>query len=123
MPLGFITLLLVCQLAGEVIRLALDLPIPGPVIGMALLFAGLVVKGSVPEGLSAASSGLLQHLAMLFVPAGVGVITHIGLLKSEWQPVAAALVGSTVAAIVVTALILKLLMPKNGTAGKTGELE
>jgi holin-like protein len=112
MPLGFITLLLVCQLAGEVIRLALDLPVPGPVIGMALLFGGLVVRGSVPEGLSAASSGLLQHLALLFVPAGVGVITHIGLLQAEWQPVAAALVGSTLAAVVVTALVLRWLMPK-----------
>ena len=114
MPLGFITLLLACQLAGEVIRLAIDIPVPGPVIGMALLFGGLVLKGSVPEGLSAASSGLLQHLALLFVPAGVGVITHIGLLKAEWQPVAAALVGSTLAAIVVTALVLHWLMPKSG---------
>ena len=112
MPLGFITLLLVCQLTGEVIRLALDLTVPGPVIGMALLFGGLAAKGGVPDGLSAATSGLLQHLALLFVPAGVGVITHIGLLKAEWQPIAAALVGSTVAAIVVTALVLKLLMPK-----------
>ncbi len=113
MPLGFITLLLVCQLAGEAIRLALDLPVPGPVIGMALLFGGLAVKGAVPDGLSAASSGLLQHLALLFVPAGVGVITHIGLLQAEWKPVAAALVGSTLAAIIVTAFVLRWLMPKD----------
>jgi len=113
MPLGFITLLLVCQLAGEVIRLALDLPVPGPVIGMALLFGGLVVKGSVPDGLGAATAGLLQHLALLFVPAGVGVITHIGLLQAEWKPVAAALVGSTLAAIIVTAFVLRWLMPKD----------
>lgn len=112
MPLGFITVLLVCQLVGEVIRLAIDIPVPGPVIGMALLFVGLAVKGSVPAGLGAASSGLLQHLALLFVPAGVGVITHIGLLQAEWKPVAAALVGSTLAAIIVTALVLKALMPK-----------
>ena len=40
-----ITLLLLFQLAGEAISLLFKLPIPGPVIGMALLFAALALRG------------------------------------------------------------------------------
>lgn len=112
MTLAFITLLLGCQLAGEVLRLALGLPVPGPVIGMALLFAGLLVRGRLPDGLGWTAAGLLQHLALLFVPAGVGVMTHLGLLAQEWKPIVAALLGSTILAIAVTGLVLRWLMPK-----------
>ena len=40
-----ITLLFLFQLAGEAISLIFNLPIPGPVIGMALLFAALALRG------------------------------------------------------------------------------
>jgi putative effector of murein hydrolase LrgA (UPF0299 family) len=109
MSLGFLTILLVCQLAGEVIVAATGLPVPGPVLGMALLFAGLAVHGKVPDGLQATAGGLLQHLSLLFVPAGVGVMVHLPLLADQAGPIAAALVGSTVLTIIVTALIVQWL--------------
>jgi len=103
MELAFLTLLLVCQLAGEVIAVATGLPIPGPVIGMALLFLGLALHGAVPDGLQATAGGLLQHLALLFVPAGVGIMAHLSLLADEGWPILAALFGSTILTIAVTA--------------------
>ena len=104
--LPFVTLLLVCQLAGEVVARLLGLPLPGPVIGMAILFAGLVARGGVPEGLQAAARGILEHLSLLFVPAGVGVMLHLSLVAEEWLPISAALVVSTVLTIAVTALVM-----------------
>ncbi len=109
MELGFLTLLLVCQLAGEVIARATGLPVPGPVIGMALLFAGLALRGAVPDGLQATAGGLLRHLALLFVPAGVGIMAHLSLLADEGWPILAALLGSTVITIAVTAGLMQLL--------------
>lgn len=106
MTLGFITVLLVYQLAGEVISKALGLPLPGPVIGMALLFLTLLIRGGLPQRLQATAEGLLGHLSLLFVPAGVGVVMHLHLLREEWQAVSAALVVSTVATIAVTALVM-----------------
>jgi holin-like protein len=105
----FIALLLVCQLAGESLRLVTDLPVPGPVIGMAILFVGLVVKGGLPEGLRTTATGLLSNLSLLFVPAGVGVMLHVALLKHEWLPLTLALVGSTVITVAVTALLMTWL--------------
>ena len=107
MFLKYITLLLACQLAGEVITRFTGLPIPGPVIGMMLLFVGLLIKGSVPDGLQQTSTGVLNHLSLLFVPAGVGVMVHLSLLKAEWDAVLVALIGSTLLTIAVTALVMK----------------
>ena len=94
--------------------MAFGLPVPGPVIGMVLLFLALVVKGSVPADLQTTGQGLLNHLSLLFVPAGVGVLLHAHLVAEEWPAITAALVGSTLLTIAVTALVMKWLMPKEG---------
>lgn len=113
--LGFMTLLLVCQLIGEVLSEGLSLPLPGPVIGMALLFSGLLVRGGVPDGLQQLANGILQHLSLLFVPAGVGVMLHLSLIGEEWLPLSAALIGSAVITIAVTAAVMRLLAKRLGT--------
>lgn len=105
----FFTLLLLCQLAGEVFVVALDLLIPGPVVGMVILFAGLAVRRGVPDDLGHLSAGILQHLSVLFIPAGVGVMLHVGNLEDEWLAVSAALVASAVATLVVTGLVMQWL--------------
>jgi holin-like protein len=110
MALKFIALLLLCQLAGEVFVVWSGLPVPGPVVGMALLFAGLGWRGGVPEGLGRTVDGLLAHLSLLFVPAGVGVMLHVAMLKEEWLAVSVALVASTVLTIAVVGLLMTALI-------------
>lgn len=105
--LGSLTLLLLCQLIGEVAVRATGLPLPGPVVGMALLFAGLALRGEIPRPLAETAGALLRNLSLLFVPAGVGVMLHLSLVGREWLPIAAALLGSAVATVAVTALVLQ----------------
>ncbi len=107
--LAAITLLLLFQLAGEAIALYFALPVPGPVIGMALLFAALAWRGGPSVELRGTAQTLLQHLSLLFVPAGVGVMLHIQRMADEWLPIVAALVISTIVTIAVTALVLRAL--------------
>ena len=111
--LSYITLLLVCQLAGEVIARLFRLPVPGPVIGMVILFLGLLVLGRVPEGLDRVGRSLLVNLSLLFVPAGVGVITHLRQIEREWLPISAALIVGTLVTIAVTALVMAALSRKS----------
>lgn len=113
-------LLLICQLLGEWIVLALGLPVPGPVMGMVLLLTGLVMAKRVPKVIRTPAEGLLQHLALLFVPAGVGLMVHAELIAAEWLIILIALVSSTVITIVVTALVLKRLT-RNLRLGETEE--
>lgn len=108
--LAALTTLLVFQLAGEVIAQVLGLPVPGPVIGLALLFAALVLRGGASDDLRTTANGVLAHLSLLFVPAGVGVMAHFGRLGDEWLPIAAALVGGTVLTIAAAALVMRRLL-------------
>jgi len=107
--LGALTVLLVYQLIGEVLVQLLALPVPGPVVGMLLLFVSLVVRGTAPEWLRVTANGLLSHLSLLFVPAGVGVMLHFERLGAEWLPIVVSLVVSTVLTIGVTALVMRVL--------------
>ena len=107
--LNAITLLLLFQLAGEAIVLFFALPVPGPVIGMALLFAALAMRGGPSHDLRSTAQNLLQHLSLLFVPAGVGVMLHIQRMADEWLPIVVALFVSTFATIAVTTLVLRAL--------------
>lgn len=106
----FLTLLLMCQLAGEVITVTFDWLIPGPVVGMVILFVGLVVKGEVPRELGEVTGGILKHLSLLFVPAGVGIMLHAAKLEHEWMAVSAALVVSAVVTLVVTGWMMQWLV-------------
>ena len=110
MPLKYIALLLSCQLFGEISVVWSGLPVPGPVVGMVLLFVGLVLHGGVTDGLGRLVDGLLSHLSLLFVPAGVGVMLHITMLREEWQAISVALVLSTVLTIAVTGLLMTVLI-------------
>lgn len=111
-----LAVLLLFQLVGESIAILLDLPIPGPVIGMILLFLMLTLRGGVPKGLEHISQGLLKHLSLLFVPAGSGIVAYFGLLAREWIPLAVALLVSTVLTIAVTALTMRALVRAAGPA-------
>ena len=101
--LFYLTLILCCQLAGELLVVALGIPVPGPVVGMVILFVGLLVTGSVPDGLASVADALLSHLSLLFVPAGVGIIVHFALIGTDAVPISVALVVSTLLTVAVTA--------------------
>lgn len=107
--LASITILLVCQLAGEVIARLSGLPVPGPVVGMLLLFVGLVIRRGVPDTLDRTGTSLLSHLSLLFIPAGVGVMVHLKLIAGEWLPITVALVVSTALTIAVTGWVMQAL--------------
>lgn len=107
--LAALAALLACQLAGEAIVRAASLPVPGPVAGMALLFVLMAARAPLPKALGDTADGMLKHLSLLFVPAGVGVMLHFKRLGAEWLPIAVALVASTVITIAVAALVMKWL--------------
>ena len=107
--LEYFTLILVFQLIGEFTVSTFDVPFPGPVVGMVLLFVFLVIKGTIPEKLGGVSGALLNNLSLLFIPAGVGVMAHVEVLGADVWPLSIALVASTLITIVVTAAVMVLL--------------
>ena len=108
--LNGLTLLLIYQLIGEVIIRGFKLPIPGPVLGMTLLFLSLVLYRRIPEALDTASTALLSHLSLLFIPAGVGLMLYFDAIAKEWLPIVITLIFSTLISMVVIALSMQFLM-------------
>ncbi len=104
-----LTVLLLFQLAGEALTQLFSLPIPGPVLGMGLLFLALFFPKWVPEALRQTTHDFLQHLSLLFVPAGVGVLQHFHRVSQEWLPITLALILSAMLTVAVTALTIRAL--------------
>lgn len=98
------------QLVGEWCVRALNWPVPGPVLGMALLLGYLMWRQQLPGFLQNTSSGLLSHLSLLFVPAGVGLLSHGPTLAREGWQMLLVMVLSTLITMSVTAAVLVLLL-------------
>jgi putative effector of murein hydrolase LrgA (UPF0299 family) len=105
--------LLLFQGLGEVVSRFLVPMIPGPVVGLVLLLAWFHIRKRVEAPVELVAGALVQHLGLLFVPAAVGVVMFLPQLRSHALAVSAALLGSVVATIAVSAVVLRLLGGKD----------
>jgi holin-like protein len=105
-----LTWLLLLQSLGELLARGLALPFPGPVVGMLLLLLALRWQ-FVREPVGACADFLLSHLSLLFVPVGVGVMTHLALVSQYGGRMLLVIVLSTWIGLAVTALVLFKLNP------------
>ena len=116
---GF-AVLLSFQLLGELVVRGFNWPVPGNVVGMALLLAALMVGMIRLEWVTEAAELLLTHMALLFVPVGVAVMLYFDLLAREWLPIVAATVLSTFVVIAVTGHVTQGLA-KESREGEGGD--
>ncbi|MEO6361651.1 MAG: CidA/LrgA family protein [Caldimonas sp.] len=101
-----LAVLLLLQAAGEALGHAFALPFPGPVIGLVLLLAALQWP-PLRAPVQSMAELLLEHLSLLFVPVGVGVVTHLALLSRYGLQLVVVIVVSTWVGMAVTALVLR----------------
>ncbi len=122
-----LSLILLCQLAGEVIVRSLALPMPGPVVGLLFLLLlllardrfSILARGPLQDdGVENASRGLLANLSLLFVPAGVGVVQKLDLVAAHGIAIVAVLAISVVVTLLVTVatfLLASRLLARGGS--------
>jgi holin-like protein len=125
--------LLVCQGLGELIQRVTGLPLSGPVIGMVILLAAMMVRAGPSTELRTAATSLLGYLSLLFVPSAVGVMAYLPVLQRQWLPVAVALIASTILGMVSAGLVMQTVnrryrsrvtqLPIAGQLGEVGEDE
>lgn len=114
--LGAIGLLLVCQLAGEAIHRFLAIPLPGSVIGLAILLVWLAVVRRDQTDLAKVTGWLTAHMPLMFLPAAVGLMEEGPLLARHGLAIAVAMVVSTLLTLVVTALVFSWAVRRFGGA-------
>jgi holin-like protein len=125
--------LLICQGLGELIQRVIGVPLSGPVIGMVILLAAMMVRAGPSTELRTAATSLLGYLSLLFVPSAVGVMAYLPVLRGQWLPVAAALVVSTLLGMASAALVMQAVnrryrsrvseLPIAGQLGEVGDDE
>lgn len=111
-----LTTILVFQLMGETLTRSFSLIVPGPVLGMAMLLAFFIAVPRAARAIQPTAQGLLSHLSLLFVPAGVGIVSHLDRMGSDGPAVILALFVSTALAIIVGALVFSRLSSLMGTS-------
>lgn len=108
--------LIAAQLVGTAFMQGLEIPVPGAVAGLILMLVALALAGGVPDGLGRLSDLLLRHLNLFFVPAGVGLMAHLGLLARDGGPLMVAIVVSTLAGLVVAGVVFVWAKKRTGNA-------
>ena len=109
---------IVCfQFAGEALSRFAGLPVPGPVVGLALLVLAALAWPALQREVEEVADLLLRHLSLLFVPAGVGVLQYLDLLRSEWLTLLAVVVLSTALTLAVSALAFAAMTRRGGGDG------
>jgi holin-like protein len=111
-----LAVLLLCQLAGTVLQEGVGLPVPGPVFGLILLLGYLVWRGGPGAALRQTCQGLLRYLGLLFVPAGVGVVTEFQILRDNAVALLVAIPVSTVLGLVVTGGLMNYFLKRRADA-------
>ncbi|WP_312932775.1 CidA/LrgA family protein [Pseudomonas sp.] len=102
--------LVLFQLLGTAINHLLSPMLPGPIIGLLLLLAWLMVRGEVAQPLSEASSSLLRYLPLLLVPPAVGVMVYAKDIAADFWAIVGALVISCLATLVLVGVLMQKLM-------------
>ncbi len=101
--LSSITLVLLFQVAGELVARLFGLPVPGPVLGMVFMLFAFLLKDDLIDSVRPTAGVLLAHLSLLFVPAGVGIMRHVDRFLTEGVAIAVTIVLSTILAMLATA--------------------
>lgn len=104
--------LLVFQCLGEGVVFVFKLPLPGPVAGMLLLFAALLLSPRLLAALEETAAGLLGHLSLLFVPAGAGIVVTASGIGGQWLAMIVSVLASTVLTLVATAAVMRWCLPR-----------
>ncbi len=116
---GLFILLALAFVGGDA-RKEFHLSLPGPVIGLVLLAAGCLLverfhtrsHRHLKLHVAPVSRLLVSQMGLLFVPAGAGIITEGDVLRHEWLPIVAAVIGSTMIGLVVTGWFMHRFAPK-----------
>lgn len=112
-----LALILGFQLVGEIASRGLGLPLPGPVVGLVLLLCAFRLVPDLADRLRPVAMGLLGNLSLFFVPAGVGVVAHLHLLRDSGIALALAVAVSTLLAMAAGALAFVAVARLTGQEG------
>lgn len=95
---------------GTVVVEVLGLPIPGNVLGFALLFAALCGKAVKLHQVEKVSNQIVNNLALFFVVPIVGIMVHTNLIKAHFLNIFLPLIASILVGLFTAAKVTELMI-------------
>ena len=97
-----ILIILAISFIGELLKYLLPLPVPASIYGMVILFIGLLT-GIIPlASVKDAGKFLIEIMPVMFIPAGVGLMSSWGTLKPVLLPVSIITVAALITVMAAT---------------------
>jgi putative effector of murein hydrolase LrgA (UPF0299 family) len=112
MLLRGLTWLIVFQLLGTALNVLFFPIVPGPILGLLLLFVFLVWRGEVGDAVNEAATGLLRYLPLLLIPSAVGVMAYVDAIAADLWAIVGALVVSLVVSLAFTGWLMQKLIDR-----------
>ena len=112
MLLRGLTWLVLFQLLGTALNVLFVSMLPGPIIGMLLLFGFLLMRGEVGQPVSEAAAGLLRYLPLLLIPPAVGIIVYAEQIAADFWALAGALGLSLLISVVFAGWLMQKLIER-----------
>lgn len=105
-----IAIILGISFVGEILHWMIPISIPASIYGIIILFMLLKCKMIKEEDIKEISGFLIEIMPVLFIPAGVGVITSWELIKSSWLTYTLILIISTVLVMGISGKVTDVIM-------------
>lgn len=105
-----LTWLVVFQLLGTAVSVLWLPMLPGPIVGLLLLFIFLLARGRLSEPLQQAASTLLRYLPLMLIPPAIGVMAYTHEILEYFWAITGALVLSLIVSLVFTGWLMQVLI-------------
>ena len=101
-------IILAISFAGELLKYLLPIPVPASIYGMVIMFVCLMTGIIKLEQVKETGKFLIDIMPVMFIPAGVGLMTSWGILKPVILPVC-----------IVTVVTIKTVMAVTGRVSQS----
>lgn len=106
------------SLVGELLHYLLPLPVPASIYGMVIMFAGLMTGLIKLDAVKDAGKFMIEIMPVMFIPAGVGLLTAWGILKPVCVPIILITVITTVVVMIVTGRVTQAVIRMDRKKGQ-----
>lgn len=102
--IGQFCVIMLITFIGEMLNFLIPLPVPAGIYGMALLFLALCLKIIPLSAVEDTGDFLIEIMPVMFIPAGVGLMSSWGALRPMLIPAIAAVTVVTVIVMAASGL-------------------
>ena len=106
-------IILAISFIGEILKYIVPLPIPASIYGMVIMFICLQTKILKLDDVESVGKFLIEIMPVMFIPAGVGLMSSWGTLKPVLVPVSVITVVVIITVMLASGWVSQLIIRRD----------